>query len=64
MPAVEAISPGLNTFSERALFGWSPARYVIGVPSFNPNSFAAAAFTRPCSENVGLMSAIRELSKP
>ena len=24
--AVEAISPGLNTFRERALLGWSPAR--------------------------------------
>ena len=26
VPAVEAISPGLNTFRERALLGWSPAR--------------------------------------
>ena len=26
LTAVEAISPGLNTFKESALFGWSPAR--------------------------------------
>ena len=32
--------------------------------SFRPSSAAAAALTRPCSEKVGLMSAIREESNP
>jgi hypothetical protein len=32
VPAVAAISPGLNTLSDNALLGWSPARYEIGVP--------------------------------
>ena len=47
MPPVAATSPGFRTFKESALFGWSPARYLIGIPIGKPVAFAATSVTNP-----------------
>ena len=47
VPPVAATSPFFKTFNDKALFGWSPALYVIGVPARRPVSFAAFEVISP-----------------
>ena len=46
------------------MFGWSPARYVTGVPASSPSASAASAVSSPCTPNVGTLSASNPASIP
>jgi len=58
VPAVTAISPGLSTLSDSALFGWSAAiaDRCAGLQAELAGGFAVNS---PCTENVGTVSATR-----
>src|SRR6056297_569185 len=52
------------TFRANALLGWSPARYITGIPSGRPDSSPPFLLTRPCSENEGRISGTNDGSIP
>ena len=64
VPPDAATSPLSKTFNAKALFGWSPALYVIGTPTFNPVSFDDFKFVIPWLLKLSTKSGVKFESIP